>query len=156
MARRGAELLHGVGNRSGCPLAYLSFQCSACKTTFPFLKRGVRRCLCVKKGGKFGSWKVHVNGVAFASLLEGERYAKLSFLNSSEVIKDLTIHPSFNLFGPAEALVCRYIADFQYQYQNNVIVEDTKGRVTPVFALKRKLFHANYPSYFLDVIYAER
>jgi len=156
MKQKKPQTYSGVGLLKNIPFEFTTFACTACKTEFLFGGKGPRNCRCKKRGGKYGAWKVTVNNFQFASLLEGERYTKLSYLNSSGVIRDLTLHPSFNLFGPAAVLVCRYVGDFEYKYEGKSIVEDTKGRVTPIFALKRKLFHANYPDYFLDVIYAER
>ena len=44
-----------------------------------------------------------------------------------------------------------YIADFMYEEDGKVIVEDVKGMKTDVFKLKRKLFEYKYPDLTLKL-----
>lgn len=39
-------------------------------------------------------------------------------------------------------LVCKYLADFRYRQNGEVVVEDVKGVSTPVYLLKKKLMKA--------------
>jgi len=41
--------------------------------------------------------------------------------------------------------ICSYVADFRYKRDGEVVVEDTKGIITQVFTLKKKLVEALYP-----------
>ena len=48
--------------------------------------------------------------------------------------------------------ICKYFADFRYQCGEDVIVEDTKGVITQVFTLKKKLVEALYPGLVIQII----
>lgn len=57
-------------------------------------------------------------------------------------ITDLVVQPRFPLTVNG-SLICTYIADFQYKNKDGkVIVEDSKGMVTPIYRIKKKLMHA--------------
>ena len=45
----------------------------------------------------------------------------------------------------------KYKADFFYREDGLSIVEDTKGVLTDVFQIKRKLFHKAFPDYILRI-----
>ena len=49
-------------------------------------------------------------------------------------------------------LICRYYADFRYKVNERVIVEDTKGVLTHVFNLKKKLVEALYPDVSIEIV----
>ena len=48
--------------------------------------------------------------------------------------------------------ICKYIADFRYRCGDDVMVEDTKGVITQVFSLKKKLVEALYPGLVIQII----
>lgn len=57
------------------------------------------------------------------------------------IITDLEMQPKFDLIVNGQK-VCRYIADFRYERNGEVIVHDVKGMRTPVYNLKKKLMAA--------------
>jgi hypothetical protein len=48
--------------------------------------------------------------------------------------------------------VCKYISDFRYRCGEDVVVEDTKGIITAVFSLKKRLVEALYPGLVIQII----
>ena len=48
--------------------------------------------------------------------------------------------------------ICKYIADFRYWCKDQYVVEDTKGIVTQVFRLKKKLVEATHPGVIVHII----
>lgn len=105
------------------------------------------------------------NGVIFASKSEMRRYNELVLLQRGHQIKDLQTQVPFILqegfthpqYGEINHLI--YVADFVYtnltlhnEYLQRQCVEDSKGMVTAVYKLKRKLFLKKYPEYlFFEV-----
>ena len=104
-----------------------------------------------KKGVKYHNHKCEVDGIAFDSKAEALRYAELKLLEASGEITDLTLQPVFELqpaFIRADGEridAIRYVGDFAYMEGYTRVVEDTKGVVTAVFAIKRKMLLLRYP-----------
>ena len=48
--------------------------------------------------------------------------------------------------------ICKYIADFRYWCKDQYVVEDTKGVLTQVFSLKKKLVEALHPGVIVQII----
>ena len=48
--------------------------------------------------------------------------------------------------------ICKYFADFRYRCGEDIIVEDTKGVITQVFTLKKKLVEALFPGLVIQII----
>jgi hypothetical protein len=101
------------------------------------------------KRSKYGNIKTTVGGIVFASAREAKRYAELKLLERAGRIERLELQPKFPCIVNG-VKVCDYIADFGYW--NHVttdtverVIEDSKGFLTPVYRLKRKLVHALYP-----------
>lgn len=98
---------------------------------------------------KYGAKKTVVDGIKFDSRLEAEHYASLKLLERAGVIQNLTLQPRFLLQegfkyqGHKERKI-EYVADFQYEQDGRIIVEDTKGFKTDIYKLKRKLFLYKY------------
>lgn len=100
---------------------------------------------------KYRNKKVTVDGIVFDSKLEAKRYQELKLLERSGEISDLTLQPEFELIpkfrknGKTYRKTV-YKADFSYfdKRYGKLIVEDTKGFITPVYALKKKLFEYRY------------
>lgn len=98
---------------------------------------------------KYHARKVIIDGYKFDSIREGDRYCELKMLEEAHVITGLEIHPAFMLQehfrhdGKMERAIT-YEADFRYEENGKVIVEDVKGMKTEVYKIKRKLFLKRY------------
>ena len=106
--------------------------------------------LC-KKGSKYHSKKIIVDGIEFDSKKEANRYYELKLLEKQGYIKDLRLQhkfelqPGFKKNGKTYRPIT-YIADFVYLdlRTNKNIVEDVKGFKTDIYKLKQKLFEYVY------------
>ena len=99
------------------------------------------------KANKYHNKKITIDGVTFDSKLEATRYTELKLLERKGLIKDLVLHPSYDLIpsfkkGNKTYRKTTYRADFSYYDNelNKTIIEDTKGFKTDVYILKKKLF----------------
>jgi hypothetical protein len=92
---------------------------------------------------KFGNVPTKVDGIQFASKLEAARYKVLKKWQEKGIIYDLKVHPTFKIEHLGIS-ICKYIADFSYYKKgcNDLIVEDTKGVITEVFTIKKRLMYA--------------
>ena len=99
---------------------------------------------------KFNAKKVTIKGETFDSLAEARRWRELTWLERGGVIKGLTRQVKYVLtpkqYDENHKLILRestYIADFVYQENGQLVVEDVKGyKKGPaynVYAIKRKL-----------------
>ncbi len=97
---------------------------------------------------KYGSHRVQVNGITFASKAESRRYQDLLILERAGHISSLTIQPRYELApsvrfpGATRATPpLRYFADFSYlDHLGRLVVEDVKGGpVTEGFRIKKHL-----------------
>jgi len=101
------------------------------------------------KPSKYGNKKVQVDGYTFDSKKEAQRYGELKLLFKRGIIEQLTLQPeyllqdSFKLNGKTHRAI-KYISDFRYIQDGVTIVEDTKGYLTEVYKIKRKLFLYKY------------
>ena len=95
---------------------------------------------------KFGAIKTKVAGKTFDSKAEARRYCELKMLQCSGAIAGLTLQVPFELArsvkfaGSKRAKpAMKYIADFVYTdiKTGKIVVEDSKGVVTPLFQAKR-------------------
>ena len=105
---------------------------------------------------KYNAKKVTIDGITFASQLEGERFKQLKLLEKADEITGLILQPEFQILHgfvdaeTGEKIKSRfYVGDFQYidNITNKIIVEDTKGMETPEFRLKWSLVKSLYPQY---------
>lgn len=93
-----------------------------------------------EKRAKYRNKKAEVDGHKFDSKLEAERYKKLKIMQYAGLISNLQMQVNYELLPKQEGeRKVTYIADFVYQQNGQTIVEDVKGRVLPVFILKRKM-----------------
>ena len=87
------------------------------------------------------------DGIRFHSKGEAKRYAELKLLQKAGKIDQLKLQPAFPMWVNRE-LVCTYIADFEYAAKEKDgwvrVVEDFKGKETPEYKIKKKLFKALY------------
>lgn len=93
------------------------------------------------KRSKYGNTPTEVDGYRFASLAEAKRYRELKLMVQADDISDLQLQVRF----PIEIngiTVCTYVADFVYYDGGNYVVEDVKGKRTPMYQLKKRLMKA--------------
>ena len=107
---------------------------------------------------KYNAKKVVYNGITFDSKREYERYLLLLDDMRSGYIKDLDVHPKFELYVE-DQLICSYKPDFVYTDIRNktlkCVVEDVKGgkaTQTSTWRLKWKLMQALYPEFTYEVV----
>jgi hypothetical protein len=90
---------------------------------------------------KFRNIKVVIDGKRFASKKEARRYVELRMKQTIGEISELECQVKYVLIEKsATEKQCAYFADFRYRNRNDeVIVEDTKGKKTDLYIMKRKL-----------------
>lgn len=94
---------------------------------------------------KYGSKKITVDGIEFDSQKEAHRYCELRLMERGGLIQDLKQQVEFELIpsqrydGKVVERPCKYVADFVYKENGQIIVEDTKGFKTKDYIIKRKL-----------------
>ena len=101
---------------------------------------------------KYGNKKVIVDGIAFDSKKEANRWCELKLMEKAGIISDLErqveyeLIPSQRINGKVVERACAYIADFRYKQNGEVIVEDTKSPATRTkdYIIKRKLLLWRY------------
>lgn len=99
---------------------------------------------------KYRNEPVEFEGRTFDSRWELQRYKELRNQVDAGLIVDLYLQVPFSLEvwtpkGPVR--VAAYIADATYRRDGSLVVEDAKSAATrknPVYALKRKMFEAQY------------
>lgn len=106
-----------------------------------------------KQQSKMHNVKASRDGIVFDSQLEEQRYQVLKDMQEQGEIRNLVVHPAFEL---QEAFRARngkryravtYEADFMYYaYNGTIVVEDTKGYRTPKFIIQEKLFRFKNPA----------
>lgn len=102
-----------------------------------------------KPESKYHNQKTKVMGREFDSRHEAERYMQLRSMEQNGIISDLRCQVPYELVRSQR--VCGkmirasyYIADFVYNRDGEVVVEDAKGVKTAVYQLKKKLMAVNY------------
>jgi hypothetical protein len=86
------------------------------------------------KASKFRNRKTTLDGETFDSAKEARRWQELKLLEAAGEIKSLRRQVTF----PCEhngVLITKYRADFVYEQQGRVVVEDSKGYRTPEYIL---------------------
>ena len=108
------------------------------------------------RGTKYGAKKVEYDGMVFDSIGERNRYFELKLLEENGIISGLQRQVKFVLIptqreadiigkrggvkmGKVIEKECSYIADFVYEEDGKVVVEDFKGIKTKDYIIKRKL-----------------
>ena len=94
---------------------------------------------------KYWNKKSYIGWYTFDSIAEWKRYIDLKILNQTWNITNLELQPKFVL---QEAFVrnwkkinaITYIADFSYEKDWKIYVEDVKGVETSEYKLKKRLF----------------
>lgn len=90
------------------------------------------------KKSKYKNIKITVDGILFDSKWEAKRYGILRMRQHAGEITDLKLQVAFDLAvnGISNG---KYIADFTYLENGQLVVEDAKGVMTDTFKLKKKL-----------------
>ncbi|MCR8709841.1 DUF1064 domain-containing protein [Aliarcobacter butzleri] len=88
--------------------------------------------------------------VQFDSKKEGLRFDNLLIMARKGLIKNLTLQPEFEIIPQVKhnkKTLCKikYIADFKYEQNGKIVVEDVKGFKTDVYQLKKRLFLIQNP-----------
>lgn len=86
---------------------------------------------------KYHARKVVIDGITFASGLEGRRYRMLELMERAGEITDLRLQVTYNLEVNG-IKIGKYIADFVYLLNGVEIIEDAKGRQTEIFKRSAK------------------
>ena len=92
---------------------------------------------------KYHAIPTEVDGVRFASRMEARRYQELRLLERAGEIEGLEMQVRYPIVVNG-VKVCEYVSDFEYRdlSTGRWIVEDVKGKATPVYKLKAKLMRA--------------
>lgn len=87
---------------------------------------------------KFNAIAVQTEHGRFDSKMEYQRFLQLQLLERAGKISNLKKQVSYPLIA-GDTLVCTYIADFVYEENGKLVVEDSKGFKTKEYQLKKKL-----------------
>jgi hypothetical protein len=108
------------------------------------------------RGSKYGSKKIRYGDMTFDSKKEFRRWQELEALEKAGDISNLQRQVKYVLIpsqrepdrigkrggiiqGKVLERECAYIADFVYEENGELVVEDVKGIRTPEYVIKRKL-----------------
>lgn len=94
-----------------------------------------------KANNKYGAIKTTVDGVTFDSKGECKGWFALRIREMAGEISDLKRQVVYKLEVNG-VLVCKYVADYEYIENGQLVTADYKGVITKDFALKAKLFRA--------------
>jgi len=109
--------------------------------------------LVKKKRSKYGNKKVTLDGFTFDSKKEAARYHDLKVMQMAGEISELKLQVEFELEVEGKK-VASYIADFTYQLNGELVVEDVKSSATRkirLYQLKKKLMDAIYKTQIREV-----
>ena len=121
-------------------------------------QRLLNKSISVKQN-KYHNVKCQLDGIKFDSKKEMYRWIQLKQLEDIGQIKNLKrqvryeLQPSFELNG-SKIRAITYIADFEYEKDNQIIVEDTKSEATKkdkTYMLKKKMFMYRYKKEIKEV-----
>jgi hypothetical protein len=112
-----------------------------------------------ERRSKYNARPVDLDGYHFDSQAEASRYNVLKLCVQAGEIKNLIVHPRYELqpaftYGDQKHRAIYYEGDFQYREiaTDNLVIEDVKGVETEVFKLKMKLFLHQYPGIDFRII----
>lgn len=88
--------------------------------------------------------------VEFDSKREAVRFDSLIVMAKQGHIKNLTLQPEYEIiptvkWGTKTLRKIKYIADFRYEQNGKIVVEDVKGFHTKEYSLKKRLFLIQNP-----------
>tara|TARA_Y100000310_G_scaffold329596_1_gene399758 strand:- start:480 stop:806 length:327 start_codon:yes stop_codon:yes gene_type:complete len=97
------------------------------------------------KRHKYGAKPTTVDGMRFDSKAEARRYGELKLLERAEVITELVVHPQYWLHADGvRKAIGYYEADFAYEKDGGIVIEDVKGVRTAIYKWKKRHFEAEY------------
>lgn len=105
-----------------------------------------------KKPSKYRNIITYVGNIRFDSKAEARRYEQLLLLQRAGKISELKLQPSFELQAKFKDIngntqrAITYLADFQYNENGRLVIEDVKGKETKEFLIKKKMFLQKYPN----------
>ena len=105
------------------------------------------RGLFGKGVSKYHAKKTVVGDKKFDSKKEAERFVELTLMEKAKAIQDLKCQVSFPLIPKSKyGREIKYVADFTYYVDGELVVEDTKSpaTITPVYRLKKRLMAEKY------------
>lgn len=114
---------------------------------------GISKPITVQKESKYHNQKVEVSGRKFDSKKESRDWLKLKSMEDSGLIKNLRgqvpfeLQPKYTTRDGRNIRPITYVADFVYERDGCVYVQDSKGVRTDVYKMKRKMFEYKYPDY---------
>ena len=103
---------------------------------------------------KYNAIKQTYKGEVFDSKKELKRFVELEHLLIAREITNLEIHPKFDLMVNG-VKIGRYTADFRYNKDNEVVVEDVKSKATKTrdYVLRKKILATYNPPVIITEIY---
>lgn len=104
---------------------------------------------------KYGNIPEQADGHLFDSRLEARRYQELKLLWIAGQIHDLEHHQKFEL-AVNGTRIGYYEADFTYQEDGKLVVEDCKGIGTPLYRWKKSHLKAQYGIEIREIRSAKR
>lgn len=90
---------------------------------------------------KFNARKTKYAGYTFDSAMEARRYKELKLLEKAGAISRLELQVRYKLIVNG-VHICDYVADFRYLEQQHCVTEDTKGKRTREYLIKKRLMLA--------------
>ena len=89
---------------------------------------------------KYRAIRTVVDGITFHSKKEAKRYGVLKILQAAGEISELTTQPVIPLVVNGQT-IGRYISDFRYVENGEVIIEDVKSKptMTSIYRLKKRI-----------------
>lgn len=98
-----------------------------------------------KTTSKYKAKKTVVDGITFDSKKEAMHYQELKLLERTGEISDLKLQVPFVLIDKSvHGRQIKYVADFVYYQDGQMVVEDVKGFKTDVYKLKKRLMAERY------------
>lgn len=110
-----------------------------------------RARVALPKRNKYGAVKTVVDGITFDSKLEARQYAELKLREKAGEITALRYQTPFTLTVDGTA-IGKYIADFYYREGWRYVVQEAKGKMTPLAAWKLKHARAEYKNVEFRVV----
>lgn len=114
---------------------------------------GISKPAVAPKESKYHNQKVEIAGQKFDSKKESRDWLKLKSMEDSGLIKNLRcqvpfeLQPKYTTRDGRKIRAISYVADFVYERDGSIYVQDSKGARTDVYRLKRKMFEYKYPDY---------
>ena len=94
---------------------------------------------------KYHAQKVEWHGMRFDSKKEFNRYMELQIMEKAGLISNLKRQVPYIIIPYSKwGRAIKYIADFDYMEDGKHVLEDSKGVVTPLFKLKKRLVAERY------------